>query len=157
MRRAAALFFLLGLTPACAGSAPPPAELGGLWSAGAAACEAGVGVRFGAEAIEVVYQDERQVLFERPRYRLESSGRTFRVRIVYDLPRVAGGARVAGAHGVVVLARQPDGGVAPMTHSIVDGRTGSARLRLADDPAVTALTLTPCGDHPWTQDIRGRA
>jgi hypothetical protein len=127
-----------------------------LWSAGPAACAAGVGVRFGSDAIEVVYADETQILFARPHYELESSGRTFRVRITYDLPRVTGGAHVAGAHGVVVLARQPDGGIAPLTHSIVDARTGSARMRIADDPAAAALTLSPCGAHPWKEDLRGR-
>jgi hypothetical protein len=63
---------------------------------------------------------------------------------------------VAGAHGVLVLVRQPDGGIAPLTHSIVDARTGSSRMRIADDPAVQALTLAPCGAHPWREDLRGR-
>lgn len=157
MQRAAALLCLTFLASACAEPSHPPAELGGLWSAGPAACAAGVGVRFEADAIEVVYDDETQTLFDRPRYRLESSGETFRVRITYDLPRVTGGARVAGAHGVLVLARQPDGGLAPLTHSIVDARTGSARMRIGEDPAVQALTLTPCGAHPWREDLRGRA
>ncbi len=114
-------------------------------------------MRFGAEAIEVVYEDETQTLFDHPRYKLESSGETFRVRIIYDLPRVTGGARVAGAHGVLVLARQPDGSIAPVTHSISDARTGAARMRIAEDPAVQALTLAPCGAHPWREDLRGRA
>jgi hypothetical protein len=39
----------------------------------------------------------------------------------------------------------------------VDPRTGSARLRIANDPAATALTLTPCGDHPWRERLRGRS
>ena len=116
-----------------------------------------MGVRFNADAIEVVYEDATETLFDRPRYKLESNGNTFRVRITYDLPRVTGGTRVAGAHGVVVLARQPSGGLAPVTHSIIDARTGSARLRIDDDPAVTALTLSPCGAHPWREDLRGRA
>jgi hypothetical protein len=156
MQRAVALLFLLCLAPACAGPARPPVELDGLWSAGPAACAAGVGVRFNADAIEVVYEDETQTLFNHPRYEVESSGQSFRVRITYELPRVTGGARVAGAHGVVVLARQPNGGVAPLTHSLIDARTGAARMRIDDDPAVQALTLTPCGSHPWRQDLRGR-
>lgn len=156
MQRAPALLFLLCLAPACAAPTRPPDELSGLWSAGPAACAAGVGVRFNADAIEVVYEDETATLFDRPHYELESSGRSFRVRITYQLPRVTGGARVAGAHGVVVLARQPSGGIAPLTHAIVDARTGSARLRIDDDPAVTALTLSPCGAHPWREDLRGR-
>ncbi|MGD9966745.1 MAG: hypothetical protein AB7T59_09510 [Hyphomonadaceae bacterium] len=156
MQRALALFFLSCLISACAGPPRPPGELAGLWSAGPAACAAGVGVRFQPDAIEVVYENETATLFEHPRYELESSGRSFRVRITYRLPRVTGGARVAGAHGVVVLARQPEGGIAPLTHAIVDARTGSARMRIADDPAVMALTLSPCGPHPWKQDLRGR-
>jgi hypothetical protein len=115
-----------------------------------------VGVRFGARAIEVVYEDETQTLFARPRYSLEESGETFRVRITYDLPRVAGGAHVAGAHGVIVLARKPDGFIEPLAHSIVDARTGAARLRIAEDPAVQALTLTPCGTQGWRENLRGR-
>jgi hypothetical protein len=47
--------------------------------------------------------------------------------------------------------------LAPVTHSIIDARTGSARLRISNDPAVTALTLSPCGAHPWREDLRGRA
>ncbi|MGQ0531914.1 MAG: hypothetical protein ACT4OF_04375 [Caulobacteraceae bacterium] len=155
MQRASALLFLICLAPACAGPAPPPSELNGLWSAGPAACDAGVGVRFNADAIEVVYADETETLFVHPRYEVESSGQSFRVRITYGLPRVTGGARVAGAHGVMVLARQPSGGIAPLTHSIIDARTGSARMRITDDPAVRALTLSPCGD-PWKEDLRGR-
>ena len=156
MKRAAALLFLLCLAPACAGPVRPPAELGGLWSAGPAACAAGVGVRFNADAIEVVYEDGTQTLFAHPRYKVESNGQTFRVRITYELPRVTGGARVAGAHGVLVLARQGDGRIAPLTHSLIDARTGAARMRIDDDPAVQALTLTPCGEHAWRQDLRGR-
>jgi hypothetical protein len=156
MQRAMALLSLVLLASACAGPSHPPAELNGLWSAGPAACAAGVGVRFQADAIEVVYEDATQILFDHPRYNLESSGQTFRVRITYDLPRVTGGARVAGAHGVLVLARQPNGGLAPINHSIIDARTGAARMRIGDDPAVQALTLSPCGAHPWREDLRGR-
>jgi hypothetical protein len=157
MQRAMALLSVCFLASACAGPPHPPAELDGLWSAGAAACAAGVGVRFQSDAVEVVYDDETQTLFDHPRYKLESSGRSFRVRITYELPHVTGGARVAGARGVLVLARQPDGGLAPLTHSIVDARTGAARMRIADDSAVQALTLAPCGAHPWREDLRGRA
>lgn len=157
MQRAAALLFLLCLAPACAGPARPPAELDGLWSAGPAACAAGVGVRFNADSIDVVYEDETQTLFAHPRYKIESSGETFRVRITYRLPRVTGGARVAGAHGVLVLARQPDGGIAPLMHSLIDARTGAARMRIADDPAVQALTLSPCGRQQRREDLRGRS
>ncbi|MEZ5960477.1 MAG: hypothetical protein R3C30_08610 [Hyphomonadaceae bacterium] len=152
-----ALLSVIFLVSACAERSHPPAELAGLWSAGPAACAAGVGVRFEADAIEVVYEDEAQSLFDHPRYNLESSGETFRVRITYDLPRVTGGARVAGSHGVLVLARQPDGRIAPLMHSISDARTGAARMRIGEDPVAQALSLEPCGAHPWREDLRGRA
>lgn len=156
MQRSAALLSLAFFVSACAERSHPPAELSGLWSAGPAACEAGVGVRFEDDAVIVVYDQETQTLFDNPRYNLESSGETFRVRITYDLPRVTGGARVAGAHGVLVLARQPSGGLAPLTHSIVDARTGSARMRIGGDDAAQSLRLAPCGAHPWREELRGR-
>jgi hypothetical protein len=134
----------------------PPVELAGLWSAGQSACAAGVGVRFGQRAIEVVYDGESETLFDRPRYQIEGAGEMFRVRIIYDLPNIAGGARGVGAHGVVVLARQAGGGIAPEAHNLIDGRTGAARLRIRDDPAASLLTLEPCGAHPWREGLRGR-
>ena len=57
MQRTAALLFVAFVASACAGPAHPPAELNGLWSSGPAACAAGVGVRFGPDKIEIVYQD----------------------------------------------------------------------------------------------------
>jgi hypothetical protein len=149
-------WFGLSVAVGCSAAQPPPAELSGLWSAGEAACRGGVGVEFGAEAIEAVYEDERQTLFQRPRYAVERDGDDFRVRITYDLPRLAGGARTAGAHGVLVLQR--DGAlITPVSNTLVDPRTGASRTRIADDAAVRALTLTPCGDHPWRQPLRGRS
>ena len=144
----------LSLAAAC-GSAAPPAELNGLWSAGQAACDAGVGIRFRSRAIEAIYQDGRQTLFDRPRYHVEADGDDFRIRIVYDLPRLAGGARTVGAHGVLVLARTATGGLTPSAHNLIDGRTGTARIRIGEDPAVAALTLEPCGRHPWRENLRG--
>lgn len=146
----------LSVAGGCSSSQPPPPELAGLWSAGPAACAAGVGVEFGAEAISAVYEDERQVLFDRPRYEVEGRDQDFRVRITYELPHRPGGARSVGAYGAVVLAR--DGAtIAPVSHTLVDPRTGAARMRFENDPAVTALTLTPCGDHPWQEPLRGRS
>jgi hypothetical protein len=136
------------------GGAPPPPELSGLWSAGSAACDAGIGIRFTSGAIEAVYRDERQTLFADPRYYVETHGDAFRVRITYDLPRTAGGPSVVGAHGVLVLER--DGrGIAAATHNLVDTRTGTARMRINDDAAAAALTLQPCGRHPWREELRG--
>lgn len=158
MARTRRLIACLALTVAggCNSSQPPPAELAGLWSAGPAACAAGVGVEFGAEAISAVYEDDRQVLFQHPRYHVEGRDERFRVRITYELPRIPGGARSAGAHGILVLARE-GAVIAPVSHALVDPRTGAARLRIENDPAVTALTLTPCGDHPWQEPLRGRS
>jgi hypothetical protein len=159
MARAGSHFaWLSAALMAAACSAPgPPEELSGLWSAGSAACAAGVGVRFSADAIEAVYDRDVQVLFERPRYRVEDSGERFRVRVVYDLPSLPGGARAAGARGVLVLSRQRDGGIAAVSHTLLDARTGAARMRIADDPAMSALALQPCGPHPWGEALRGRA
>ena len=141
---------------ACAGPRPPE-ELSGLWSAGPAACEAGVGVRFRGDAIEAIYDTQVETLFARPRYAVEAEGDTFRVRITYDLPRIAGGVRSSGAHGVLVLARQPSGGIAPSRHALVDGRTGATRTRIDNDPVLRLMTLAPCGAHPWREGLRGRS
>ncbi|MBY0563362.1 MAG: hypothetical protein K2P58_04165 [Hyphomonadaceae bacterium] len=140
----------------CAGGGPPQ-ELAGLWSAGPASCDAGVGVRFEADAIEAVYDQQVETLFARPRYEIEANGDAFRVRIAYDLPRIAGAVRSPNQHGVLVLARQPDGGLAPETHALVDPRTGATRTRIAGDPVETLMTLHPCGEHPWLGGLRGRA
>lgn len=155
-RASLAMLGLAFAVAACSGSRPPE-ELSGLWSAGPAACAAGVGVRFGADAIEVVYERQVETLFEQPRYQLERGGEHFRVRIVYQLPRQAGGVSTSSAHGIILLARRDDGTIAPELHTLVDGRTGAARTRIVDDPAVTALTLQPCGAHPWSGGLRGRS
>lgn len=154
--RTYAVLIGLGLLAAACGSAPPR-ELSGLWSAGPMSCAAGVGIRFNADAIEAYYEDGRQTLFDHPRYQRIGRGDPFRVRIVYDLPRLPGGAHVAGARGVVLLAQQPDGSILPAMHNLLDARTGAARMPLADDPAVEALTLVPCGDGQTTASgLRGR-
>lgn len=152
----AAIALLGVLLAGCAG-ARPPEELSGLWSAGPAACAAGVGVRFRNDAIEAVYGDEAETLFDQPHYEIEERNESaFRVRIVYRLPRVAGGARSVGGHGVLILARQQDGSIAPEAHTLMDGLTGAARVRIINDPATALLSLEPCGAHPWREDLRGR-
>jgi hypothetical protein len=150
----AALALAVAMT-GCAG-ARPPAELAGLWSQGPAACAAGIGVRFENGAIDAVYEQQREVLFEHPTYVVESAGEDFRVRIRYELPRRPGGARVAGAYGVLVLERGAEGVLRPASHNMIDNRTGSARMRIVADPALSALALTPCGAHPWREQLRGR-
>ena len=67
-----------------------------------------------------------------------------------------GGAYVAGARGVLVLARQPDGSIVPLMHNLLDPRTGAARMPLRDDPAMGALTLVPCAGDSFGADLRGR-
>lgn len=152
--RSAAMAGLAGLA-ACAGRAPPQ-ELRGLWSVGQAACEAGVGVRFEPDRIAAVYADQREVLFAHPSYDADKAGDEFRVRIEYELPRPPGGAVSLGAHGVLVLERGEGGYLKPMTHALVDPRTGSVRMRIEGDPALAALALRPCGAHPWLEGLRGR-
>jgi hypothetical protein len=142
---------------ACGSAAAPPRELSGLWSAGPAACEAGVGVRFGGDSIAAVYDDERQTLFKHPHYTVESdSDEQFQVRISYELPHRAGGARSTGAEGILVLERSADGGIEVASHNLLDARTGTARVRIVNDPAVNVLRLQPCGDHAWRMALRGR-
>jgi hypothetical protein len=147
---------ILALSLAGCGGARPPAELAGLWSANAAACEAGVGIRFGADGIRAVYDRQSEVLFDSPRYQLIESGERFKLRVEYDLPRSAGGAGSVGAHGVLVLVRR-EGGLRLDTHNLADSRTGAVRLRVANDPAVGLMTLEPCDPHPWREGLRGRA
>ena len=119
------------------------------------ACAAGVGIRFKPDAIEAIYDRQVETLFDRPHYEVRGRG-PFRVRIVYDLPRLAGGAHVAGARGVVELTRRQDGSIAPTLHNLLDPRTGAARVQLVNDPAIAALTLTSCAPGTWRADLRER-
>jgi hypothetical protein len=117
----------------------------------------GVGVRFGADAIEVVYPERAEVLFASPRYEPQREGEAFRVRITYDLPRLPGGAATAGAHGVIILSRAADGRLTPASHLLADPRTGAVRARIVGDPAIEALTLSPCAGAPRPEaPLRGR-
>ncbi len=156
MARAAKI--IAGLCLGVAGCAPPapPAELSGLWSASPLACATGVGVRFEPDSIAMAYRDKSEVLFAHPRYH-RLAGDDFRVRVTYRLPLVAGGAADPGALGVFVLGRRADGTIAPLTHNLLDGRTGAARLRIAGDPAATLLTLSPCDPPGSATGLRGRA
>lgn len=145
----------LGLAlAACGEVTAPPSELDGLWSTGDASCAAGVGIRFTEAAIVAVYPDEEDVLIAAPHYDEISSEGRFRVRVTYALPAVEGAGPRPGARGVLVLSRHGQL-LAPEQHTLVDGLTGSARMRIADDPVTTALTLQPCGRHPWREPLRG--
>jgi len=156
MARARTHLALLALALTGCSGGGPPAELSGLWSAGPAACAAGVGVQFGAGAIAAIYDRHRETLFDQPTYQVESQSGDFRVRILYPLPTQPGGARSAGAHGELMLVRDADGGLRPSSHTLVDPRTGSVRMRIVDDPAMSALTLRPCGRHHGSEGLRGR-
>ena len=142
---------------ACAGANAPPAELAGLWSSGQAACDAQIGVEFNAKAVESTFQGDRQVLFAHPRYETEAAEHGFQVRIEYDLPRFAGGATASGAYGVIELERGEDGRLRPLSHTLIDPRTGSARTRIASDPVMSALDLVPCSGQSWGHALRGRS
>jgi len=124
------------------GASAPPAELGGLWSSGPAACAADVGVRFTSRAIVAAYQDQNETLFARPRYQVLAR-EPFRVRIEYRLPRRA--SRASDGRGVLVVLQAEDGRLEAESHAMLDGRTGAARLRMQDDPAMSLLALAPCG------------
>lgn len=104
-----------------------------------------------------MHEEQKETLFARPRYVVERAGDDFRVQVTYDLPHFSGGARDPGARGVLVLVRRPDGALAPISHILLDGRTGAARLRIANDPAAALLTVQPCADHPWREALRGRS
>lgn len=145
---------VLSLTAGCGAGADPPRELAGLWSAGDASCAAGVGIRFTKEAIEAVYADQTETLFARPRYQVVDAGDAFRVRVTYELLVADGAAARPGARGVLVLVRR-GAMIAPEAHTRVDRLTGSAWTRINDDPAIAAMTLQPCGRHPWREPLRG--
>lgn len=134
----------LALASGCGGASAPPVELDGLWSSGPAACAADVGVRFTPGAIVAAYEDQSETLFAQPQYQVVSN-EPFRVRIEYRLPRRPGGGGVAGARGVLVVAETEDGRLMAESHSMRDGRTGAARMRMKDDPAFALLALEPCG------------
>ena len=145
----------LGLAlAACSQASAPPRELDGLWSTGDASCAAGVGIRFTDAAIVAIYPEREEVLIAAPRYDEISSEGRFRVRVTYALPVIEGASARAGARGVLVLSRHGQL-LAPEQHTLVDSLTGSARMRIADDPMTTALTLQPCGRHPWREPLRG--
>ncbi len=149
--RFAALTGILLLLAGCSGG--PPRELSGMWSAGPAACAAGIGLEFGEKAVEAVYVDDREMLFARPRYEVMRRADPFRVRIRYDLP---GRAHSAGA-GVLDLERGEDGGLRPISHRFEDALTGSVRISIGDDPIVTAMRIQPCDRRSWIGNLRGRS
>ena len=146
---------LTAASSGCGASLGPPAELLGLWSAGPAACAAGVGLSFDNNVVQARIGGEREALFDDPIYRREGIGDAFRVRIDYQLPQAHGVSRV-GPRGALVLERGPEGRLRPVSHVTTDPLTGSVRLRIKDDPVLSSLDLRPCGAHAWTEGLRGR-
>ena len=140
------------------GSERPPAELAGLWSAGPAACEAGMGLRFEDEAIAAVYDGQREVMFQNPRYRVEEHGEEFRVRVSLRLAAPTWRRAKASAHMACWCWRATRrAALRPSSHNLIDARTGSARMRIVGDPTLS-FALQPCGDHhPWRENLRGRS
>jgi hypothetical protein len=147
---------LAATSSGCGASLGPPAELLGLWSAGPAACAAGVGLSFDNNAVQARIGNDRETLFEDPIYRREGVGEAFRVRIDYALPLAPGVSHV-GPRGALVLARGPEGRLRPVSHMMTDPLTGSVRMRIKDDPVISSLDLKPCGDHSWNGGLRGRS
>lgn len=149
--RLAAAFALCLLIAGCGGG--PPKQLEGMWSAGPAACAAGIGLEFRGDTVDAVYVDDRDVLFARPRYQVVRAADPFRVRIRYDLP---GHARGAG-EGVLVLERQEDGRLLPLSHRFENTLTGAVRVSIGPDPIVRAFAVQPCDERAWIGNLRGRA
>jgi hypothetical protein len=158
MRSGAAFVLTVGLacSSGCARSGPPE-ELAGLWSAGPAACEAGIGVRFETSAVAAIYENGGETLLKAPDYDVERRGARVRVRVVYQLPAAAGGARSPGARGVLIVERGGDGWLNAVTHRLEDTRTGSARIAIGSDPVAAAFHLRKCGAGAWIEGLRGRA
>lgn len=150
MRRvlAALAFFPL------AGCGEPPQELAGVWSAGPAACAAGMGLEFGKRSIDAVYAGERQILFQNPRYAVEHGPDALRIVVRYDAPPAGGEKRVRGE---VVLERGADGWLKPLSRRLEDPRTGTVRIRIGDDPLTTALAVRRCGPDSFIPGLRGRS
>ncbi|MGE0828489.1 MAG: hypothetical protein AB7O04_03960 [Hyphomonadaceae bacterium] len=130
----------------------PPQELAGLWGAGPANCEAGIGVRFASNSISAHFDGASQTLLDRPIYDVERRGARVRVRVTYELP----GGDAVGSKGVLVLERGEDGWLRTMTHRLENIRTGSAHIRLNDDPVARAFRLRKCGPDAWIEGLRGR-
>lgn len=155
MRRG--LLPILAATAALSGclGGGPPEELAGLWAAGPAACDAGLGVRFERAAVSAHFDEETQVLLDRPDYEIERRGERVRVRISYQLPKPEEGARPS-VRGVLILERGEDGWLHTRAHRFEDPRTGSAHVRIAGDPAAQIFRLRKCGPDAWIEGLRGR-
>jgi hypothetical protein len=121
-----------------------PSELEGLWSRSEGACRAGAGVRFEADAVRVFYGRDDKVLFEDPVYVVERRGEGVRVRIDYALPSRSGGVSGQGSRGRLILDRDAQDWIRPVSHQFADKTTGSVRVRLGEEDATRFFTLQRC-------------
>jgi hypothetical protein len=128
MRSVATLLALCAV--ACAPRPGPPPELEGLWSRGEGACEAGLGVTFGHDAVRAQTMDGQHTLFAAPVYSVERRGAVLTVRIRYQFPDVAGAVTGRGRYGLLELSQDREGWLRLVNHYSIDTRAGSARLQL---------------------------
>jgi hypothetical protein len=141
--RALAILLVAGAATGCA-KTRAPAELDGLWSRSLAACAAGLGVTFRADAVRARFGADTFVLLADPHYEVRDSGASAMVRIDYRLPSAPGGVNAALGRGVIQLERTAAGRLAPHGAWFVDLQTGSARAALAPGPLSSALDLGLC-------------
>ena len=141
--RVAAVLLGVGALGACA-KTRAPVELDGLWSRSLAACAAGLGVTFRADAVQARFGHDTFVLLPDPRYAVHEEGGRAVVRIDYRLPSAPGGANAALGRGVVELERTAGGRIAPRAAYFLDLQTGTARAPLAHGPLNEALDLGLC-------------
>ncbi|MGE3302946.1 MAG: hypothetical protein AB7M12_07505 [Hyphomonadaceae bacterium] len=109
-----------------------------------AACAAGLGVTFRADAVRARFGDETLVLLTTPRYEARPEGAGSRVRIYYSLPHTPGGVRADLGRGVIELERSPAGRLRPVAGWFTDLQTGAAHARLAPGPLDDMLNLGLC-------------
>lgn len=144
MLRSIPLLSAVGLLAACAPTAPH--ELDGLWSRSDGACAMGAGVRFEADAVRVFLGRDDQVLFDKPSYAVERRGGEARITIDYALPTRPGGVSGEGGRGTLVLTRDAQDWIRPVSHQFADKTTGSVRVRLGDEDVTRFFTLHRCAE-----------
>jgi hypothetical protein len=144
MPRILPLSSALLLLAACVEGAPP--ELDGLWSRSDSACAIGAGVRFEADAVRVFLGRDEEVLFDAPRYKVERRGRAARITIDYALPTRPGGGSGQGGRGVLILERDAENWIRPVSHQFADKTTGAVSVRLGEEEATRFFTLHRCAE-----------
>lgn len=132
------------LLAACAVDAPR--ELEGLWSRSDGACAVGAGVRFEADAVRVFLGRDEEILFENPRYRVERRGREARITIDYALPDQRGVVQRQNGRGVLILERDAENWIRPVSHQFADETTGAVSVRLGGEVPTRYFTLRRCAE-----------